>query len=76
MVAPFQGIDDGLGGKNWPTLPRKDHDAAAQANGWLIPKNKTILASSTEDPGTKVVGLNPAFLDVDITHLQQRHIHS
>jgi hypothetical protein len=33
MTAPFQGIDDGLGGKIWPTLSRKDPSAATQANG-------------------------------------------
>jgi hypothetical protein len=49
MAAPFQGIDDGLVGKIWPTLPRKDRGVAAQANGRLMPKNKTTLASSTED---------------------------
>jgi hypothetical protein len=39
MAAPFQGIDDGLGGKIWPILSRKGPGASTQANGWLMPKN-------------------------------------
>jgi hypothetical protein len=58
LAAPFQEIDDGLGGKFWPKLLRKDPDATTQADGWLIPKNKTTPASSTKVPGTKVLGLD------------------
>jgi hypothetical protein len=45
MVASFQGIDDGLDGKFWTTLPCKDPGAATQAAGWLMPKSKSNLAS-------------------------------
>jgi hypothetical protein len=70
MTTPFQGIDDGLGGKIWPTLSHKDPGAATQANGWLLPKNKTTLASSTEDPSTKVVGLDllRSSMSTSLTH--------
>jgi hypothetical protein len=58
MAAPFQGIDDGLAGKIWPTLSRKGPGASTQANGWMMPKKRQTLASSPEDPSTKVVGLD------------------
>jgi hypothetical protein len=43
-------------GKVWPKLPRKDPGAAAQADGWLIPKSKTGSAPLSGSPSTKLLG--------------------
>jgi hypothetical protein len=49
MADPFQGIDDGLGGKLWPTLPQKFAGASAHADGWMIPQDKLKLEATEAD---------------------------
>jgi hypothetical protein len=46
VMAPFQGTDDKLGGKLWPTLPRKNPSSTALARRWLMLKRKSELQAT------------------------------